>query len=214
MLNIRAETLIDIIGELYTEETSIVLSDTKNYLYYRPSARIDLKIKPGDPVIDGTITAKALQLKQKVSEYIDRDVFGVPYYGMAVPYTEHGEVAGCVTAVFPALSDALSVVTVNVDDGWIPIPYDDILYIEAKNRKTHIVGKNDDGTHKKSLNEFDFFLPRDRFIRCHRSFIINIHHIDAIYPNTHSTFDLKMKDGMMIPVSQTHSSYFRKLLGF
>lgn len=34
MLNIRAETLIDIIGDLYTEETSIVLSDTKNYLYY------------------------------------------------------------------------------------------------------------------------------------------------------------------------------------
>lgn len=70
MLNIRAETLIDIIGDLYTEETSIVLSDTKNYLYYRPSERIDLKIKPGDPVVEGTITAKALKLKQKVSEYI------------------------------------------------------------------------------------------------------------------------------------------------
>ena len=214
MLNIRAETLIDIIGDLYTEETSIVLSDTKNYLYYRPSERIDLKIKPGDPVVEGTITAKALKLKQKVSEYIDRDVFGVPYYGMAVPYKQIGRIAGCVTAVFPALSDALSVVTVQVADGWIPMPFEDILYIEAKNRKTYVIGKNTSGTHRNSLNEFDFFLPRDRFIRCHRSFVINIHHIEAIYPNTHSTFELKMKNGAKIPVSQTHSSYFRKLLGF
>lgn len=94
------------------------------------------------------------------------------------------------------------------------MPFEDILYIEAKNRKTYVIGKNTSGTHRNSLNEFDFFLPRDRFIRCHRSFVINIHHIEAIYPNTHSTFELKMKNGAKIPVSQTHSSYFRKLLGF
>ncbi|SEQ02361.1 transcriptional regulator, LytTR family [Piscibacillus halophilus] len=213
-LNMSAETLIDLISELFSDETSIALSDTEKYVYYRPSKRINLKIKPGDPVVEGTIAYKALNSKQKVSEYIDRDIFGVPYYGMAVPYEVEGEVAGCVTAIFPTLTNAMSVITIKSEDRWMPTPFSDIVYIEAKNRQTYVIGEHTTGTHKYTLNEFDFFLPRDRFIRCHRSFIININHIKEIYPDTHSTFVLKMTDGSSVPVSQTHSSYFRKLLGF
>ncbi len=213
-LNMSAETLIDLISELFSDETSIALSDTEKYVYYRPSKRINLKIKPGDPVVEGTIAYKALNSKQKVSEYIDRDIFGVPYYGMAVPYEVEGEVAGCVTAIFPTLTNAMSVITIKSEDRWVPTPFSDIVYIEAKNRQTYVIGEHTTGTHKYTLNEFDFFLPRDRFIRCHRSFIININHIKEIYPDTHSTFVLKMTDGSSVPVSQTHSSYFRKLLGF
>jgi len=52
------------------------------------------------------------------------------------------------------------------------------------------------------------------FIRCHRSFIVNVHHIKEIYPDTHSTFVLAMNNEAKISVSQSYSSYFRKLLGF
>ncbi len=213
-LNMSAETLIDLVSELFSDETSIALSDTEKYVYYRPSKRVNLKIKPGDCVVEGTIAYKALNTKQKVSEYIDRDVFGVPYYGMAVPYEVNGEVAGCVTAIFPTLTNAMSVVTIKKEDSWVPTPFSEIIYIEAKNRNTYVVGEQTTGTHKYTLNEFDFFLPRDRFIRCHRSYIININHIKEIHPDTHSTFVLKMTDGSDVPVSQTHSSYFRRLLGF
>lgn len=213
-LDMSAETLIDLISELFSEETSIALSNKDQYVYYRPSKRVNLKIKPGDPVVSGTIAYKAIKTEQKVSEYIDRDVFGVPYYGMAVPYEVNGEIAGCVTAIFPALTNAMSVVTIKHEDKWVPTPLSEIIYIEAKNRNTYITSDHTVGTHKYTLNEFDFFLPRDRFIRCHRSYIININHIKEIHPDTHSTFVLKMSDGSDVPVSQTHSSYFRKLLGF
>ena len=69
-------------------------------------------------------------------------------------------------------------------------------------------------THKNTLQEFEYLLPRESFVRCHRSFIVNVHHIKEIYPDTHSTFVLAMDDGTRIPVSQSYSSYFRKLLGF
>ena len=52
------------------------------------------------------------------------------------------------------------------------------------------------------------------FIRCHRSFIVNVHHIKEIFPDTHSTFVLAMANGEKISVSQSYASYFRKLLGF
>lgn len=207
-------TFLNVMGDLFSDEISIGVSNTKEYIFYRPSKRIDLKIKPGDPVKEGTIAYKALHSKQKVSEFINRDVFGVPYHGVAVPFLNGNEVQGCVMAIYPALTDGKAVVTVKTPDGWVPIPFSDVVYLEAKNRKTHVHGLQTSGTHKYSLHEFECILPVDSFIRCHRSYIVNVNHIKEIYPDTHSTFQLLMKNGDLISVSQSYSSYFRKLLAF
>ncbi|PLR66419.1 MULTISPECIES: LytTR family DNA-binding domain-containing protein [Bacillaceae] len=214
MESITVVSLLDVIGELFSDEISIAVSNTKEYIYYRPSKRIDLKILPGDSIKEGTIAYKALITKQKVSEFINRDVFGIPYHGMAVPFLHDGKLEGCVTAIFPALTDAKSVVTVKSQDGWIPIPFSQVVYLEAKDKKTNVSTEGYSGTHKYSLHEFEYLLPKDNFIRCHRSFIVNVNHIKEIYPDTHSTFLLSMDNGDRVPVSQSYSSYFRKLLGF
>jgi DNA-binding LytR/AlgR family response regulator len=206
--------LLDVIGELFSDEISIAVSNTKEYVYYRPSKRVDLKIRPGDPVKEGTIAHKALATKQKASEFIDREIFGVPYHGMAVPFEQEGELEGCVMAIYPAFTEGKSVVTVKTSDGWKPIPFADVKYLEVKERKTHVYAEGFSGTNKNSLQEFEYLLPRDSFIRCHRSFIVNVHHIEEIFPDTHSTFLLLMDNGERIPVSQSYSSYFRKLLAF
>ncbi|WP_026695883.1 LytTR family DNA-binding domain-containing protein [Peribacillus kribbensis] len=214
MEDITLRSLLDVIGDLFSDEISIAVSNTKEYIYYRPSKRVDLKIKPGDSLKEGTLAHKALSMKQRVSEFISRDIFGVPYHGMAVPFLHDGKVEGCVTAIYPALTDGKSVVTVKTNDGWIPLPFSEVVYVEAKEKKTYIYSKEVSGTHKYSLQEFEFILPKDFFIRCHRAFIVNVNHIKAIYPDLHSTFLLSMDNGDRVPVSQSYSSYFRKLLGF
>jgi hypothetical protein len=214
MKSFSIHSLLDVIGELFSDEISIAVSNPKEYIYYRPSKRIDLKIKPGDSLKPGTIAYKATSTGQKVSEFINRDVFGVPYHGMAVPFHYNGELEGCVLAIYPVLSDGKSVVTVKTHDGWIPIPFSDVVYIEAKDKKTFVHAEKHSGTHKYSLQEFEYLLPKDYFIRCHRSFIVNVNHIKEIYPDSHSTFLLEMDNGSKVTVSQTYSSYFRKLLGF
>jgi hypothetical protein len=214
MKSFTIDSLLDVMGELFSDEISIAISDTKEYIYYRPSKRIDLKISAGDPVKEGTIAYKALAQKQKVSEFIDRDVFGVPYHGMAVPFHHDGELEGCVMAIYPAYTDGKSVVTVKTSDGWRPVSFKDVKYVEVKDRKTIVMADGFSGTHKNTLQEFEYLLPRDSFVRCHRSFIVNVHHIKEIFPDTHSTFVLAMDDETKIPVSQSYSSYFRKLLGF
>lgn len=207
-------SLLDVMGELFSDEISIAVTNTKEYIYYRPSKRVDLKIKPGDQVKPGTIAHKALLSNQKTSEFINREIFGVPYHGMAVPFEHEGELQGCVMAIYPAFTEGKSVVTVKSPDGWKPIPFTEVKYLEVKDRKTHVHAAGYSGTNKNSLQEFEFLLPRESFIRCHRSFIVNVHHIEEIYPDTHSTFVLAMNNGERIPVSQSYSSYFRKLLGF
>lgn len=207
-------TLLDVISELFSDEISIAVTNTEEYIYYRKSKRIDLKIKPGDLIKEGTIAHKAITSKQKVSEFIHREVYGVPYHGMAVPFHHNKQLEGCVLAIYPTYTDGKSVITTKTEDGWQPIPFNDVQYIEVKERKTHIYSENYAGTHSNSLQEFEYSLPQAHFIRCHRSFIVNVNHIKHIYPDTHSTFFLEMKNGAKIPVSQSYSSYFRKLLGF
>nr|WP_221301956.1 LytTR family DNA-binding domain-containing protein [Texcoconibacillus texcoconensis] len=207
-------SLLNVIGELFSDEISIAVSNTEEFIYYRPSKRINLKIKPGDSIKEGTISYKALVTRQKVSEFNDREVFGVPYHGMAVPFYENNEIRGCVTAIYPALTEGKSVITIKTQDGWKPIPFQDVVYVEVKDRKTYVYSYEYSGVHKYSLQEFEYILPRDYFVRCHRSFIVNVQYIKEIYPDTHSTFVLEMKNGVQIPVSQLYSSYFRKLLGF
>ncbi|MFT4415950.1 LytTR family DNA-binding domain-containing protein [Fredinandcohnia humi] len=214
MEGITVSSLLDVIGELFSDEISIAVSNTMEYVYYRPSKRIDLKIKPGDLVKEGTIAHKAIFSKQKTSEFINREVFGIPYHGMAVPFFHHGELEGCVTAIYPALTDGKTVVTVKSPDGWKPIPFSEVLFLEAKDKKTHVYAEGSAGTHKYSLQEFEYSLPKDFFIRCHRSFIVNVNHIKEIHPDTLSTFLLEMDNGARVPVSQNYSSYFRRLLGF
>ncbi|KRE83007.1 LytR family transcriptional regulator [Paenibacillus sp. Soil766] len=214
MTQINMNAMFDAIVELFSDEASIAVSNTEEYIYYRASKRIDLKIKKGDRVKEGTITYKALTGKQKISEFIDRDLLGVPYYGMAVPLIHEGKLEGCVSAIFPTLTTGKSVVTVKYHEGWVPVPFPDVMYLEASDRKTHVVTEKLTGTHKYTLNEFDFLLPKDYFVRCHRSFIVNVNYINEIYPDTHSTLVLIMKNRNKITVSQSYTSYFRKLLGF
>lgn len=214
MENFSTDSFFDIIGELFSDEISIAVSDTEKYIYYRPSKRINLKIKAGDKIKEGTMAYKALHSKKKISEFINRDVFGIPYEGQAIPFYKDGELQGCITAILPAMTHGKAVITVKSNDGWIPIPFSDVIYLEAKERKTFVYSKENSGTHKYTLQEFDYILPKESFIRCHRSYIVNVNHIVEIFPDTHSTFILSMSDGSQIPVSQSYSSYFRKLLSF
>ncbi|MBP2076381.1 LytTR family DNA-binding domain-containing protein [Oceanobacillus polygoni] len=214
MQKLNTNSLLDVIGELFSDEISIAVSTTTEYIYYRPSKRIDLKIQPGDPIKEGTLAHKAIISEQKVSKFINRNVYGVPYHGMAVPFHFEDRLEGCVLAIYPAWTEGKSVVTVKNDDGWRPISFTDVMYLEAKDRKTHVFADNYSGTHSNTLQQFEYMLPVESFIRCHRSYIVNVHHIKEIYPDTHSTFLLAMTNDVTIPVSQSYASYFRKLLGF
>ncbi len=47
MKGFTISSMLDVVGELFSDEISIAVSNTEEYLYYRPSKRIDLKIQCG-----------------------------------------------------------------------------------------------------------------------------------------------------------------------
>lgn len=208
--------IMNVIHEFFPEHASIAISNTKEYVYYLPSNKINLKIQPGDLIKEGTATHKALLYGQKVNEFIDSEIFGIPYYGMSIPIMDEGETQGAVTAIFPKTpSPFLSqYMTIKVDENWYPVKHDQVLFLETQLRKTIVVTKTQIGSHRLNLSELELFLSSDSFIRCHRSYIVNISYIKEIQPDSHSTFLLEMIDGTRIPVSQRYASFFRRSLGF
>lgn len=67
---------------------------------------------------------------------------------MAVPFSNNGKLEGCVTAIYPALTDGKSVVTLKTTDGWVPVPFSKVMYLEAKDKKTYVNAEELTGTHK------------------------------------------------------------------
>lgn len=207
---------MNVIHEFFPEQASIVISNTKEYVYYQPSKKIDLKIMPGDLIKEGTVTHKALLQGQKVSEFMSSEIFGVSYYAMSIPLIEEGETTGAVTAILPQQpSPFLSqFLTIKTNENWYPVKHNQVLFLETQLRKTYVKALTHEGYHRLNLSELELFLSSESFIRCHRSYIVNIAFIKEIQPDSHSTFLLEMQDGTRIPVSQRYASYFRRSLGF
>ena len=82
-----------------------------------------------------------------------------------------------------------------------------IEYVEAQNKHTLFILKNNQIL--ESIETFylheDKLLLADGFIKCHRSYIVNINHID-----TYTTKEIRMRSGYRIPISRTYHSDFEK----
>jgi len=119
-----------------------------------------------------------------------------------------------IKIILQELTDALSAadnacILVRTHDFTRNLLLRDISYIEVENNYVffHLI----DGTELKArtpLNEIAIQLLEDsRFIRCHRSFIVNQHDIDSLKGN-----DFIMRNGKTIPISRNNSDVKRQYL--
>ena len=79
----------------------------------------------------------------------------------------------------------------------IKIMIKDIYYFEADRNYCKIFSKNKDCLLVMTLKEINDRLPREHFLRIHRSFIVNLSHVDEV-AGTHVVIDKKA-----IPLSKT-----------
>ncbi|WP_110926121.1 LytTR family DNA-binding domain-containing protein [Bacillus massiliglaciei] len=102
-------------------------------------------------------------------------------------------------------------------DGYYkPIEYEDICFIESSLGKVEITTRDTVYTCRQSLADLEMMLPRNLFFRCHRAFIVNVHHIDRIVTKSKEPLTLIMKDknGSSVTVSQNMVKGFRSYLNF
>ena len=90
--------------------------------------------------------------------------------------------------------ESLKVVT---DKQTIKIRYSDIKYFVVYSHYVHIELLNKKITYKKKISDLEEELPKTHFLRCHRSYIVNLHFIKSIEKES-----LTLDDNTIIPISR------------
>lgn len=93
------------------------------------------------------------------------------------------------------------------------IPVQEVLYLEAADDFVKIFTKEGYFLKNKTMTFFESFLPQDMFVRCHRSFIVNISEIVRIDPYEKDGHVAVLKNGTKINVSRNGYGKLRGVLG-
>jgi two-component system LytT family response regulator len=79
---------------------------------------------------------------------------------------------------------------------------DDYVMIHTQ-RKRHLVSLR--------IRDLEERLPNPPFLRVHRSHIVNLDHVDRLVGLDDARFEVRMKNGALVPVSRTRSQEIRRL---
>ena len=175
------------------------------------------------PMLNGIETAKEIRQKDKNVKIVfltSSSEFAVESYTVKAnnyllkPVSEKNLIE-CLDELSEELNKNLRTITVKGIHTMQKLAMTDIVYIEAQNK--HIVFTMFDGTKIKTtepLHLWEEKLTLDNgFFKCHRSYIVNINHID-----TYMSKEIKMHSGDIIPIARSYqksfdSAYFAVFFG-
>jgi prefoldin subunit 5 len=91
---------LPVIQNTFSEDTGLVLVDTREIIAYVPGKQIDLKLQEGTLLdsMQGTVTYKALNTRKKIIEEQGAERYGVAYIATAFPIVDNGNVVGVLSS--------------------------------------------------------------------------------------------------------------------
>ncbi|HJU69675.1 MAG TPA: LytTR family DNA-binding domain-containing protein [Gemmatimonadaceae bacterium] len=93
----------------------------------------------------------------------------------------------------------------------LPIPVEEIVRLEAEDDYVGLHARGRRFLVYLPLGEFEKRLDGERFLRVHRSHIVNLDHVSALVPYDGSRLQVEMRDGTKIMASRTRSRELRHL---
>jgi two-component system, LytTR family, response regulator len=90
------------------------------------------------------------------------------------------------------------------------LPVDEIIHLEASGDYTIITTKGDQFVSSSGIGKLEELMNPDKFIRVHRSTIVNINYLKEIERHFNGGMVVKMQSGKSFPVSRTYAKQIRK----
>ncbi len=91
----------------------------------------------------------------------------------------------------------------------INLPVEDIVFLEASGDYTILTTKNDQFVSSSGIGKLEEILNPEKFIRIHRSTIINLSALKEIEKHFNGGMIVKMQSGKSFPVSRTYARVIR-----
>lgn len=95
------------------------------------------------------------------------------------------------------ISQSMDVLKFQVADRFYKIPFSEIEYLESRGRDTDVITETETISVHMKFSDMEKKLPANQFLRCHRSYIINLAHAKDL-----ARYRFLTKQGVEIPVSQ------------
>ncbi len=101
-----------------------------------------------------------------------------------------------------------------LDDEYVLVPYQKILYVEAFDHDVFL--KTIDQTYKikEKLYEVESILQEVGFIRINKSQVVNKQMIKSIIPSLNSRMNIVMKNKELLYISRVYLPNFKNVIGF
>jgi two-component system LytT family response regulator len=119
---------------------------------------------------------------------------------------ENGELAGLA-------SRGVQRLVVKTDEGWVPLAFETILRISAAGKYVHVVTTEKRHLVRQSLRAIAARLDPTRFVRVHRSEIVNLAAVVRLDPWEHGDGILVLSDGATVVLTRTHRQSFLERFG-
>ena len=92
------------------------------------------------------------------------------------------------------------------------VPVQRIDYIEAQDDYVHVVSRGVKHVKQQTLSELEALLDPARFVRVHRSYLVNLESLARVEPYAKDSRVALLKDGSRIPVSRAGYERLKELL--
>lgn len=86
------------------------------------------------------------------------------------------------------------------------IPYDNIFYFEAREKKLFIRLLNEEYSFYSTIDEMEATLPK-QFARCHRSFIVNMNRLKRLVSSENI---LELQQDFVVPISRSYKKQIKE----
>ena len=92
------------------------------------------------------------------------------------------------------------------------LPTEEINWIAAAGVYVQLHAGNRKYLHRASLGELESQLNPDRFVRIHRSTIVNTNAVKELHPHSHGDYITVLKDGTELKLSRSYRAHFESCL--
>jgi two-component system LytT family response regulator len=93
------------------------------------------------------------------------------------------------------------------------VPTDEILWIESAGDLVFIHTRGKKHVYRKTMIDLAAELDTKKFIRIHRSAIVNIEKIKSLRPISHGDFEIHLENEIALRLSRTYRSFLQQALG-
>ena len=115
------------------------------------------------------------------------------------------DVSACLDWYFSHIPEHMRSLSVYAEGEWQQIPLASIHYIDVFDHRSHIHTSRGVVIARRGLDDLESAIESQDFLRCHRSYLVNLNHVEGVESN-----DFRMEDQTLIPISSANTSSIRR----